>query len=195
LEAIAEGLSAIEAGDEPPCAEGTEADLDFPEFGDPFQERFVEEEVVIDPYSAGVEIFADVPRVSSWEGRQLSSLLDEATAPQPWTPREARPNVKINEPAGEDAALQPGFVPASDPVLPEEPAAAPPPVAQSAAEPAAHDEPKPQAQPRPLEQLSGVANDSDVIVVEEDARAGVSGAKAPERKAEFRQLFARLRRG
>ncbi|MEX2115233.1 MAG: AAA family ATPase [Pirellulales bacterium] len=55
----------------------TEVELDFPEFGDPHTEQFEEEEVVLDRYPLEVELFADAPRVSSWESRQLASILAE----------------------------------------------------------------------------------------------------------------------
>jgi type II secretory pathway predicted ATPase ExeA len=53
----------------------TEVDLDFPEFGDPHNEQFEEEEVVLDRYPNDVELFAGAPRVSSWESRQLATIL------------------------------------------------------------------------------------------------------------------------
>lgn len=191
LEAIADQLSTIESGGERTDAGGTEVDLDFPEFGDPFGERFDEEEVVVDPYNTGVEIFADVPRVSSWEGRQLSSLLDEVGQAHPAPPK--RPNVKISEPSIE--AAKPDFAPASDPVLPEEPPAERRAEPASGTEPAAPEEEAAEARPQPLDKLSGVANDRDVIVLEENSPASARGTGAPERKGEFRQLFAKLRRG
>ena len=195
LDAISNQLSTIEGGG-PSIAGGTEADLDFPEFSDPFGEPFAEEEVVVDRYSADVEIFADVPRVSSWEGQQLGSLLAGIEAAQPWAEGFPRPKIRITEPCAEAAAppVAPAespswaFLPASDPVLPEEPTAA----ADSPREAGLAD-----PQPHPLEKLSGVANDRDVIVVEDDAplAAQVPPAATPASKAEFRQLFAKLRRG
>jgi type II secretory pathway predicted ATPase ExeA len=197
LASIAEKLSTIYDVEEPRAAADTAADLDFPEFGDPFQERFAEEEVVVDPYGPDVEIFADVPRVSSWEGQQLSSLLYEADAAQPWPKSEPRPNVKINEPSVADADEQGAFAPSSDPVLPEETPVESLAEAESPGGQTVPDEATAPAHPQPLDKLSGVANDRDVIVLEEDSPKSVPGptAAAPERKAEFRQLFAKLRRG
>jgi type II secretory pathway predicted ATPase ExeA len=191
LEAIADQLSAIEESDDAAGADATAADLDFPEFGDPFQERFAEEEVVVDPYSSDVEIFADVPRVSSWESRQIASLLDEVDALAPVPANTQRPNVRINEPAREEAAVEPGFVPASDPVLPEGPV----PASTPGAAPLSTAEPMSQTNPQPLEKLAGAANDRDLIVLEEDVPPKVPAAGDPARKGEFRQLFSKLRRG
>lgn len=202
LEAIAEKLADVQTDQAPAMPESTEVELEFPEFGDPFSERFDEEEVVVENYASEVEIFADVPRVSSWEGRQLGSLLQEIDT-EAWT---ALPEttVRLTEPelplAGQPEPISEStvwtFSPASDPVLPEEPATVEmsPPV-----EPVSEEEPQ-LARTGSLDQLSGVANDRDVIVVEDDvalaAHASDATVAAVEaRKAEFRQLFAKLRRG
>ncbi|MEX0677153.1 MAG: AAA family ATPase [Pirellulales bacterium] len=200
LDAIANQLSTIES--EPStAAESTEVELDFPEFGDPFGERFAEEEVVVDRYSSDVEIFADVPRVSSWEGQQLGSMLDEIDTTGPWTQGTHRPNVKIRQGSGEEVPPpNPGesttwaFAPASDPVLPEELEA--PQTAQRPTPSATRDAGAATAQPKPLDKLSGVASDRDVIVVEDDAADAASPetARRAGQKGEFRQLFAKLRR-
>jgi type II secretory pathway predicted ATPase ExeA len=196
LQAIADQLSTIESGEAPHVAEVSQTDLDFGDFGDPLRERFAEEEVVVDPYNSDVEIFADVPRVSSWEGRQLASLLDDADAAQPWI-TSPRPNVRINEPSVEDAESKPAFAPASDPVLPEESPGESGLAAEKPSGPATRENQPPPTRPQPLERLSGAASDRDVIVLEEDAPTGGPGPAAPPQagKPEFRQLFARLRRG
>ena len=77
FDAIAEQLSAIDDAFVPAGTVGTELELDFPEFGDPFDEEFAEEEVVLERYSSDQAMFAHAPRVSSWEGRQIGSS-DEA---------------------------------------------------------------------------------------------------------------------
>jgi type II secretory pathway predicted ATPase ExeA len=197
LEAIAHQLAAMDVPIELPAA-SVAADLDFPEFGDPFDERFAEEEVVVDPYSTGVEIFADVPRVNSWEGRQLSSLLDDAGPTQPWA--NPRPDVKLSEPIVEPAAApHPAqdaaawqFSPASDPVLPDE--SGDESFATRIAPPEAAPRREPAPQPQSPEKLAGVASDRDVIVVVEETRAVVAPPPTAP-KGEFRQLFAKLRRG
>ena len=66
------------------CLSGTEVDLDFPEFADAFAEQFDEEEVVLDRFATDIELFADVPRVTSWEGQRLASKLEPLDSePQP----------------------------------------------------------------------------------------------------------------
>lgn len=106
LDAIQDQLSRIDDDFEPVGSIGTEVDLDFPEFGDPFAEEFAEEEVVLDPYGLDVEIFADVPRVSSWEGRQLGAMLTPASSAAAIESQAEPPMVRIeiSEPAGEHRA-------------------------------------------------------------------------------------------
>jgi type II secretory pathway predicted ATPase ExeA len=94
LDAIAQQLSAIEEDDRP-ARVGTEIELDFPEFGDPFNEQFAEEEVVLNPYRSEYEIFAELPRVSCWEGQQLASML------QPLAESSAQPRPTIVMPPAE----------------------------------------------------------------------------------------------
>jgi hypothetical protein len=59
-------------------------------------EEFQEEEVVLDRYASDVEIFADVPRVTSWEGRKLASMLWPVDPPAPLT---VTPQSEIPKPA------------------------------------------------------------------------------------------------
>jgi type II secretory pathway predicted ATPase ExeA len=205
LEAIANQLSTIDSGVPSAAEQSTEADLDFPEFGDPFTERFAEEEVVVENYTSDIEIFADVPRVSSWEGQQLGSLLEEIDT-EPWTQGSPRANVRLSEACTEEAmptgpiteSTAWAFSPASDPVLPEESTAEPLPAVASPAPPSAHAHAAATAQSQSLDKLAGAANDRDLIVVEDDVSGTPSGVLQPPaqaRKGEFRQLFAKLRRG
>ncbi len=55
-----------------------EVELDFPEFRDPLNEQFAEEEVVLDRYAADAIVFAGAPRVSCWESRQFAAMLEDA---------------------------------------------------------------------------------------------------------------------
>jgi hypothetical protein len=83
LQLIEDHLAELDDDFQPAGMIGNEVELDFPEFGDPFSEEFAEEEVVLDRYSTDTEIFAEVPRVSSWEGRHLGSMLSTLSpAPQ-----------------------------------------------------------------------------------------------------------------
>jgi hypothetical protein len=71
LDAIQEQLASLDDEFEPAGSIGTEADLDFPEFGDPFSENFAEEEVLLDRYCSDADIFAGAPRVSSRDARPM----------------------------------------------------------------------------------------------------------------------------
>ncbi len=212
LDAIAEQLSEIE--DDRMVSAATEVELDFPEFGDPFSEEFAEEEVVLDRYRTGAEIFADVPRVSSSEGRQIGSLLPPLETPNLWSRNEDKAAAAIFlstevEPA--DAGVlsetvttanvvdtnEVEFSPAADPVLPEEAALSEPSVTDTA-EPSASDAPPRESAvetpaPRPVDDRSRIVAARPAIVVEEDAPART--VPMQPRRSEFRQLFSKLRRG
>jgi hypothetical protein len=171
---------------------GTEVDLDFPEFADTFGEQFEEEEVVLDRYASDVEIFADVPRVSSWEGRQLGSLLEPL-------------NLSSSPESPETATLQFGALGA-----PDEPAAAnvvaldSPEAPQIVCAPAAGFSlatvSSAGPRPTPITDASSAfwagaeqsSRERELIVVEDDAAAPLP---QPPQKREYRQLFAKLRRG
>jgi hypothetical protein len=150
--------------------------------------------------------------VSSWESRQISSLLDQAEVAQPWLKNASQSETKTAQPpaaaaapiAPRSAAPAPysttitAFEPASDPVLPDEV----PETTASVPEPTVAREHQPT--PAPLEKLTGVTSDRDLIVLEDaptrtpacPPQAAVPPAAAEAaRKVEFRQLFAKLRRG
>jgi type II secretory pathway predicted ATPase ExeA len=182
LDAIEDQLAQIDSDFQPAGSIGTEVDLDFAEFGDPLNEQFAEEEVVLDRYSTDVEIFADLPRVSSLEGQQLGSILDSVSARPPQS-RESRGPAKVSPPLPNRPSMSPAaFIPATDPVLPEEPIAAP----RSTVD-------------RVLPTVAAVAStdDRDVIVIEDDISVTLPRQHAAPlvRKLEYRQLFAKLRRG
>jgi type II secretory pathway predicted ATPase ExeA len=133
LDAIAEQLSEMEEPERPTAT--TEVDLDFPEFGDPFGEEFAEEELVLDNYASEFEIFAEVPRVASWEGRQIGSQLQplaptapklSAAQPTPPANRSTPPaepafSLPVGIPASNASRVEDeAFSAASDPVMPEE---------------------------------------------------------------------------
>jgi len=178
-----------------------EVDLDFPEFGDPFSEEFAEEELVLNQYAADVEIFADVPRVSSWEGRQIGSLLEtQRTQPPRHSATMLQPNIS------ESADTIPTFTAASDPVLPdelEEPGAAAIEFTFSAAKQSdspsdieSFTEPVPPASPQPaVKPVALPPAQRTKIVIEEPTPPKRPTAAAKPRPGEFRQLFSKLRRG
>jgi hypothetical protein len=185
-----------------------EVDLDFPEFGDPFNEEFAEEELVLNQYAADIEIFADLPRVSSWEGRQIGALLDSQHMHSPRSEPLLSPEILA------PVATIPTFTAASDPVLPEEPifpedlmlpeepdealassveltvsAAAPLETPGPTAAPAPQAAPSPSVRPIVLPPPERAR-----IVIEEPLPKPPAAAAKP-RAAEFRQLFSKLRRG
>jgi type II secretory pathway predicted ATPase ExeA len=62
----------------------SEVELEFPEFPDPLNEEFAEEEVVLDRYASVELVFAEAPRVSCRESQQIAAMLEEldvSTAP------------------------------------------------------------------------------------------------------------------
>ncbi len=84
FDAIESQLREVEQLPEGTLLSGTEVDLDFPEFADAFAEQFDEEEVVLDRFATDIELFADVPRVTSWEGQRLAATLEPLDfEPQP----------------------------------------------------------------------------------------------------------------
>lgn len=170
LDAIENQLAKMDLDFEPAGTIGTEIELDFPEFGDYLSEEFAEEEVVLDRYSSDVEIFADVPRVSSWEGQQLGAML---------------------EPFGSEPVAPAAFQPKADPIMPEKPG----PARRAGDTPTTrvetgHKEAKTIREP-------SHSDDRDLIVVEEDTvvTASLRRPSPAARKLEYRQLFAKLRRG
>jgi type II secretory pathway predicted ATPase ExeA len=211
LDAIAEQLSDLEETDELVEAT-TEVDLDFPEFGDPFGEEFAEEELVLDNYASEFEIFAEVPRVSSWEGRQIGAQLHSIAPISPNSNTMQPAPIKISLPATEfaPAAIAPHeereeFVAASDPVMPEESEInASQPVAAKVMIAAVEIRPAPvlpaaiatPTAPRPVIATSSVVSERQAIVVEEDTPAPTRDLPlGRQRRSEFRQLFSKLRRG
>ncbi len=170
LDAIHEQVSQMAAEFQPIGSQDSEIELDFPEFGDPLGEKFAEEEVVLDRYSSETEIFADVPRVSSVEGQQLGSLLPPSHATRPRGGESQRPIIKVTPGGTKGAASQSNL-------------------AQGASAP-----PADAAKRHASSASQGSAVDPDLIIVEDDAVSSPQPVPLM-RKLEYRQLFARLRRG
>jgi type II secretory pathway predicted ATPase ExeA len=180
--ALAELSSAGEAGSFAPADEGaTEVELIFHSAHDPFGGGWEEEEVVIDRYAQLDG--ARLKRVASQEGRDLAAALGAAASPPApkladFTPPADSPD-RDAEPIRPAAALA-EFDPASDPLLPEEPAA--------------------PIQPRravvSLREFSG--DDRDMIVVAEDqpSTPAPPSSQPPSRpkRQTYRQLFSTLRK-
>jgi type II secretory pathway predicted ATPase ExeA len=197
LEAIAEQLSTIDEAFHPAGTIGTEVEIEFPEFGDPFGEEFAEEEVVLERYASDQEMFAEAPRVSSWEGKQIGSFLEPLVA-EPWRVEPQGPKVV---PGGDDS---------EDRQKPADEAAGQ--QADTPIRPAKLATPsRPEVQPqRPcddpiatvrvetlLASLPQQPDDTDLIVFDEDPRIAPARPRAAPgvRKLEYKQLFAKLRRG
>jgi type II secretory pathway predicted ATPase ExeA len=174
LEAIHKQVSQMAAEFQPIGSRDTEIELDFPEFGDPLGEKFAEEEVVLDRYNSEMEIFADVPRVSSVEGQQLGSMLPPSHATRPRGAESRRPIIKVTPVGTKGVTAQSNLPPAASSTPGSDPAA-----------------------PQASNVSEGFAVDQDLIVVEDDPVSGplLSHPVPLVRKLEYRQLFARLRRG
>jgi hypothetical protein len=171
-------------------------ELSFEAAPDPFGQAFAEEEVLIDRYASLESAARTGPtRVNSEEGRQIaaalwpepSSLVPAQEAPQP----VATP---------ETGWFQEIIDPASDPVLPESGmqivADVSPSEFRSAAAIAASARREHEEQQTKLR--LAMTDDRDAIVVDDPRPDDDTDPPSPSgkpRRREYRQLFARLRRG
>jgi type II secretory pathway predicted ATPase ExeA len=99
-------LAQYEEDFRPAGSIGPEVELVFADHGNPFQEDFAEEEVIIDRYAAiDTGSFAGLPSVSSAEGRVLGAHLAAAARPLEPAPatRETEPRTAAKE---TNAAIQ-----------------------------------------------------------------------------------------
>jgi type II secretory pathway predicted ATPase ExeA len=178
FESIAEQLPNVPCSFHPAPAE-SEVDLDFPEFGDPFSEEFAQEEVVLERYGSPCDWFASVPKVRSWEGRQLGNLIEPAAERR----IEIGPAKLTSPPAAQQSQPKPKL--SATPRASDATSGTPSP---------------PQDAPlRIRTSLEPTAADSDapeLIVIEEEWPAAATLTNVTQaRKLEYRQLFSRLRRG
>jgi type II secretory pathway predicted ATPase ExeA len=169
---------------------GPEVELVFHGPHAPFDETFVEEEIVIDRYAALETARLAKLRQAPWSrDRQIPERLAEA---------ERRHEANVAAAGSSHAAGELMVDPASDPVLPEYPAAVAK-IQESELHPVV---PFVAAQPEPdiaaADSNTGAGlDDRDLIVVEDDSDPTPSGPTRPTgrvRRQEYRQLFARLRR-
>lgn len=186
IDAIAGQLASVDQAFTPGKASGTEIELEFPEFTDPFGEQFAEEEVVLERFRNAAEIFVRAPRVTSLEGRQLGPLLS------PWL---AAPPLSLS---AEDTKLASFAMPVQSTLPPNVPPIELPPTVSRIAEV------NTLISASGLQAMTNVQLDakgeSAVLVVEEPAIGARPSAprreiKSSPRKGEFRGLFAKLRRG
>ena len=152
---------------------GPEIELVFHGPHDPFGQEFDEEEVIIDRYALLEAGGLRRGRASSQEVRELAAALSSALRNDPPGLAIAA-QTRQRPPAQAGHSVRAGdsdFDPAHDPVMPE------------------LDPPSERGEAALLE------DDSDLIVVD-DVREAAAGAPAGRaRRQEYRQLFAKLRRG
>jgi type II secretory pathway predicted ATPase ExeA len=179
----------------------------------PFDEEFAEEEVVLDRFAAiETSIFAGLPSVISSESHGLATELAAAA-------RTVEPALRVREsedwPAAEEAAESnhtseffamplsskgAAVTPARNiaaaapeaPALQKSPDPAPAVFGRGTVTPALV-----QSRPSPAAEAADDLDDRDMIVIEEDAPSVVAPMRpsALVRRQEYRQLFAKLRRG
>jgi type II secretory pathway predicted ATPase ExeA len=201
------GASATDPSDDdeqfqPAGVIGPEVELVFHGPHAPFDESFVEEEIVIDRYAALESARLAKLRQTPWSrDRIIPERLNEYEAqhPQPVAPPPAE-----LAPAAPAPRREVAVDPASDPVLPEYHVSHPatekqtpkPKVAFSIhAADEAHDAP---SHANLVAEDDRASDDRDLIVVEDDAEPQPPGPNRPTgrvRRQEYRQLFARMRRG
>jgi hypothetical protein len=174
-------------------------ELDFPEFGDPFSEQFEEEEVVLDRYGCDAELFDALPRVTCSESRQLAGLLKAWTSTAGLMISAAPSRVAAGvEIVGQRPVAMLATAPtlcmadAGTLSLPEPTMAAPRPAPPLAF---ADDAPMQIS----LDRAAPMAeHQQEIIVVEEGTPRHMNPPQphtaSANRKREFRQLFAKLRR-
>jgi type II secretory pathway predicted ATPase ExeA len=160
-----------------PAAESeTEVELFFHGAHDPFGGQWDEEEVILDRYASLQDTVLRRQRVTSDEGQAIGAAITAAlvsrrkpehafppTADMSWMPPIDEVPISIS--------IDANFSPASDPLLPEEPAMARPAF-------------------RPLQAVG--QDDRDIIVIDEEQPRKAAPPARPKRM-EYRQLFSKLR--
>jgi type II secretory pathway predicted ATPase ExeA len=192
LNVIETQLAEWESDFTPTAKSEPEVELRFDDrSGDPFCEDFVEEEVVVDRYAANDRL-RTAPRVPVYapDAKLLSTLFETQQT------LDAAPQLRVKASPEPAVAVAPKPVPAA----PAAPAFAPSiPISDS---PTPHARFAKQSDPVEPEDLVIVAKrsasgDGDMIILEDEPAREVG--RAPEativRKQDYRQMFARLRRG
>jgi type II secretory pathway predicted ATPase ExeA len=224
IEKIEARLDAIDTDYDPPTTRIPEVELVFGEPDNPFEEEFAEEEVVVDRFAdLDSSAFADRPLVASAEGRELGVLLNEFRdrpnssaddrgtfgsqrppiypldrsneAPPVWNVPDASED-ENSDPSERRSALiaadarRSALRPADDPVLPEESS-----TITIGIDPG--DIAVRETAEITVEDDGEASEDDDLIVVEDDPPDPSPPTPSPPkvRRREYRQLFARLRRG
>lgn len=171
-----------------------EVELIFHDAHNPFGQHFEEEEVVIDRYASLESADRRGPtRVTSTEGREIAAAIAAL-------PKLAKVNVNAEEPspAEEIDEYDTALDPACDPVLPESGLridTEPHPLLESSGPAISL---ATRRQPRESNLRVAMIDDRDAIVIDEPVREMVDEPVHPVgkvRRQEYRQLFAKLRRG
>jgi type II secretory pathway predicted ATPase ExeA len=159
---------------------GTEVELFFHGAHDPFGSHWEEEEVVIDRYASLEDAALRGRRVTSDEGRAIGAAVSAAADNEAGTTK--KPAIVATEKYTDDevpSAISATIVfdPAGDPLLPEESTES--------------DHPR-----RAAISPSGISQDDRDMIVVDDQEPKRSAPLAPRpKRAEYRQLFSRLRNG
>ncbi len=235
VDAIQQQLEGIDDEFEPAGSIGPQVELYFAEESNPFNEMFLEEEVIVDHYAMlDSGLLQNLPVVRSREGTELAGLLAPFVQPQPKprlsisaptsatsvpAQRQPAPMAKSGPSASHVlpavaeqsshrvAAKAAATVPSQAPTVSEQPA----PIVIAPRQPSTVEQlpaknispPKPVAAPSDDSQDDEVHHiqDHDLIVIESDPVENLDAERHPVRmqrqvrRQEYRQLFARLRRG
>jgi len=206
---IEDQLASLHDEFEPAGSIHPESTREFGRVFDPFHEIFDEEEVVIDRFPAHEgDMLRDRPVVFSSEGRELAQMLAPLTTPSAptivtstVTERQETQRTTIEQPTVQAsvAKMEPSHDVAALEV--EEPLLE---VVEAfewedVSTPVEYEPAIVQSHPAPVQECSqaqSVENDDDLIVVEDDVHEPPARTPPPVvRRQEYRQLFARLRRG
>jgi len=184
IESLTSGITVGDGLEEfnPAAESGTEVELFFHGAHDPFGGQWDEEEVVLDRYASLQDTALRRQRVTSDEGQAMSAAINAAlsgnrtvrpaispVAEMKWQPAIDEVPISISIDANFSSL---NFSPASDPLLPEEPAMAMP-------------------VPRPLRTLG--EDDRDIIVIDDEQPRRAAPQPARPKRTEYRQLFSKLR--
>lgn len=178
IDDIQQQLDSVAAENEfrPAGTIGPEIELAFPEHGDPFEEQFEDEQVVLDRHVP----LTDQQKVFSQQSHDLSAALSHlveqlSDGQLAVLPMSAAASGEAKSTA--EASSKKQFKPASDPVMPE------------------GEEPN---EPEMSGSGVGAVDENDVLLIEEEPVEVVSTEAyrvEPVTRREYQQLFAKLRRG
>jgi type II secretory pathway predicted ATPase ExeA len=183
IDEIEQHIESVDDDFHPAGTIGPEVELTFPEHGDPFEERFENEQVVLDRHVP----LSDLQKVVTDQSHVLSAALAEfvnrlSDGHLAVLPMQNRTPGKETSTVTEVAETE--LDPAADPVMPE----------------AIQTPPRPDVDGEPGTTAGEIELDdeSDVLVIEEEPEHTVYAEAhrvGPVKRQDYRQLFAKLRRG